>query len=83
MSDMEQLIERLNDQIRRPSPEDVDDIQKQIQYLQRDFAGWSHGLELLKSNEPLMRFYGALTLTIKINADWYAISLGRVPNRSD
>ena len=67
---MEQLIERLNDQAIRLTPDGVDNVQKQIQYLQRQFSGWSKGLKLLKDERPVMRFYGALTLTIKINADW-------------
>ena len=68
---MEQLIRRLNDQSNRPSPSQVRDLEKQIQLLQREKSGWRTGFELLRNDDPLMRFYGALTLTIKINADWH------------
>lgn len=69
---MEQLIKQLNDTTNRPSPGEVRRIERDIQAYQRDFAGWRLGVDLLANGEPLMRFYGALTLTIKINADWYA-----------
>ena len=67
---MEQLIERLNDTSNRPSPDEVREIERSIQSIQRESSGWRVGVDLLASEHPLVRFYGALTLTIKINADW-------------
>ena len=69
---MEQLIKRLNDTANRPSPPEVQEIERSIQSYQRESSGWSVGVDLLANQNPLVRFYGALTLTIKINADWYA-----------
>jgi hypothetical protein len=68
---MEQLIKRLHDTSHAPSPGDIQEIQGRIQNLQRESSGWSVGLDLLANEQPLIRFYGALTLTIKINADWF------------
>src|SRR5947209_20574673 len=68
---MEQLIKQLNNQSNRPSPDEVREIERRIQNLQREFSGWRLGVDLLSNEDPLVRFYGALTLTIKINADWY------------
>ena len=68
---MEQLIKRLNDQSNPPSPGEVREIERSIQNLQRDFSGWNVGVDLLANEHPLVRFYGALTLTIKTNADWF------------
>ena len=67
---MEQLIRELNDPANQGVPDRINEIQKQIQQLQREQAAWQLGLEFLQHNDSLIRFYGALTLTIKINADW-------------
>lgn len=68
---MEQLIRELHDAGNQASPERVHEIQRHIQRLQREKAAWQVGLDLLRHDEALVRFYGALTLTIKINADWW------------
>jgi hypothetical protein len=68
---MEQLIRELNDPVNQATPERINEIQRQIQRLQRDKSAWQGGLDLLQHGEAIIRFYGALTLTIKINADWY------------
>ncbi|KAK5208484.1 member of the karyopherin-beta [Exophiala xenobiotica] len=67
---MEQLIRELNDPVNQAAPERINEIQRQIQRLQRDKSAWQGGLDLLQHGEAIIRFYGALTLTIKINADW-------------
>jgi hypothetical protein len=72
---MEQLIKQLNNQSNRPSPDEIREIERRIQNLQREFSGWRLGVDLLSNEDPLVRFYGALTLTIKINADWYVYIL--------
>jgi hypothetical protein len=68
---MEQLIKQLHDTSDPPSPSDVREIERRIQSLQREYSGWSVGVDLLANESPLVRFYGALTLIIKINADWF------------
>lgn len=67
---METLIRALNDPSNQGSPERIAEIQREIQKLQRQPSAWQAGIDLLNHPEPVMRFYGALTLTIKINADW-------------
>lgn len=67
---MEQLIRELHDRGNQAAPDRIHEIQRQIQRLQRERAAWQIGLDLLRHDEAVMRFHGALTLTIKINADW-------------
>jgi hypothetical protein len=45
-------------------------IQERLQVLQKSGAGWIIADGLLASEDPNARFFGALTLTIKINHDW-------------
>lgn len=66
---MEQLIEELVDLASRPSPARIEEVQREIQRLQREPDGWQRGLALLKKDSPHFRFYGALTLTVKIRTD--------------
>jgi hypothetical protein len=70
VADMEQLIDELLDPTTRSTPKRIEEVQKQIQGLQRETAGWQLGLALLKGSSSQLRFYGALTLTIKIRTDW-------------
>ena len=73
---MEQLIRELNVPANQGAPQRINEIQKQIQHLQREKSAWQLGLSFLQHNDALIRFYGALTLTIKINADWDHDNLG-------
>ncbi|OAP56631.1 hypothetical protein AYL99_08743 [Fonsecaea erecta] len=74
---MEQLISELYQPANQASPERINEIQKQIQRYQRDKSAWQLALDLLHHGEATTRFYGALTLTIKINADWDHDGLGK------
>ena len=67
---MEQLIGELHNPTNHATPSRINEIQRQIQRLQREKSAWQLGLDLLQHEELIVRFYGALTLTIKINADW-------------
>jgi hypothetical protein len=67
---MEQLIAELYHPANQSAPDQVNQIQRQIQQLQREKLAWQRGLDLLNGETPVLRFYGALTLLIKINADW-------------
>ncbi|ETN40637.1 uncharacterized protein HMPREF1541_04916 [Cyphellophora europaea CBS 101466] len=67
---MEPLIRALNDPKNQGSPAHIHQIQKQLQVLQRETSAWQAALDFLQNQDALIRFYGALTLTIKINADW-------------
>jgi hypothetical protein len=78
---MEQLIRALTDPSNQGSSERIEEIQRQLQLLQRQPTAWQGALELLSHAEPNMRFYGALTLTIKINADWQNDALSKDSRR--
>lgn len=67
---MEQLIRDLNAPGNQGDPEKINNIQRQIQKLQRDPSAWDLGLTLLNHADDIMRFYGALTIGIKVNNDW-------------
>ena len=67
---MKQLIEELVDPTSHPTPQRIGVLQKEIQRLQREPTGWQLGLALLKESSSQCRFYGALTLTIKLRTDW-------------
>jgi hypothetical protein len=67
---MEPLIRALNDPRNQGSPAQIHEIQKQLQTLQRETSAWQTALDFLQNTDAIIRFYGALTLTIKINADW-------------
>ncbi|KAK2797860.1 hypothetical protein FQN51_008168 [Onygenales sp. PD_10] len=45
-------------------------IQERLQALQKSDAGWAIADGLLASDDSNARFFGALTLTIKIHQDW-------------
>lgn len=67
---MESLIRDLNDPSNQGSPDRIHDLQRQIQKLQKDPSAWQLGLDLLQHEEDVMRFYGALTIGIKVSNDW-------------
>lgn len=67
---MEHLIKDLNDPVNQASSGRIQAIQRQIQQLQREKSAWQTGLDFLQHEDAIIRFYGALTLTVKINADW-------------
>jgi hypothetical protein len=46
-----------------------------LRILQRSPQGWEIADALLKSNDEQVRFFGALTLTVKLNADSYAAQM--------
>ena len=48
----------------------VPELEKQIQHLQREESAWLIGFYALTHDDPHVRFYGALTLTVKINTQW-------------
>ncbi|KIX94282.1 uncharacterized protein Z520_09992 [Fonsecaea multimorphosa CBS 102226] len=73
---MEQLIRELYQPSHQSSSERINEIQKQIQQLQRERSAWRQAVDLLHNGDDTIRFYGALTLTIKINADWDRDGLG-------
>jgi hypothetical protein len=61
-----QLIHRL---YRPGSPEELARIQDALQKVQRSSDGWQVADSLLESPEQHVRFFGALTFTVKLNSD--------------
>ena len=51
----------------------IHEIEKQIQQIQRNRTGWIIGFYALAQDDPHVRFYGALTLTVKINSQWESL----------
>ena len=68
LAELEQLVQSLY----RPGAE-VSRIQAALQTYQRSQEGWRFADELLQSQDPNVRFFGALTFTIKINNDWESL----------
>jgi len=48
----------------------VANIQEQLQQLQKSKDGWQMADQLLASSDVNVRYFGALTFTVKINSDW-------------
>ncbi|MCJ1394195.1 hypothetical protein MMC18_007073 [Xylographa bjoerkii] len=68
-------VERLVQRLYLPgSPRQIAEIQQALQTIQKSTEGWALADALLQSNDANVRFFGALTFTIKINTDW--LSLG-------
>ncbi|MCJ1404831.1 hypothetical protein MMC11_008057 [Xylographa trunciseda] len=55
-------------------PRQIAQIQQALQDIQKSAEGWALADALLRSDDANVRFFGALTFTIKINTDW--LSLG-------
>ena len=62
-----QLVQQMYSQ---SSPQDIARIQSTLQSVQRTFRAWALADELLKSSDAQVRFFGALTFTLKIKLDW-------------
>lgn len=52
----------------------VSRIQAVLQTYQRSQQGWHLADQLLQSQDPHVRFFGALTFTVKINNDWDSLA---------
>lgn len=71
-----QLVQKL---YQPGSPQDIARIQDALQKLQRSQQGWQFADALLRSQDQKVRFFGALTFTIKINQDWQGVSAFDMP----
>ena len=54
-------------------PTEIKGIEEHLQTIQRSPQGWQLGDLLLQSHDQKVRFFGALTFTIKIKFDWYDV----------
>ena len=66
-------LEKLVQSLYLPGAE-VSRIQTVLQKYQRSQQGWRFADELLQSQDPNVRFFGALTFTVKINNDWESLN---------
>ena len=71
-----QLVQKL---YQPGSPQGIASIQTSLQKLQRSQQGWQFADALLRSDDEKVRFFGALTFTIKINQDWQGVSAFGMP----
>lgn len=79
---MEQLIRDLNSPANQGKPQVINELQRQIQHLQKQPLAWQTGLDLLNQQDPLLQFYGALTLSLKVDADWDQDEVGKDRERT-
>lgn len=63
-------VEKLVQQLYLPGSQRISEIQDSLQRLQRTDKGWYLADALLQSQDQNVRFFGALTFTVKINSDW-------------
>lgn len=68
LAEVEDLIRRLYTGV------DVSHVQSVLQTFQRSQQGWLLADELLQNQDSHVRFFGALTFTVKINNDWSTLS---------
>ncbi|KAI9746575.1 MAG: hypothetical protein M1818_000288 [Claussenomyces sp. TS43310] len=66
LSDVEKLIQDL---YRPGSSQEIAKIQETLQQLQRSPRGWQLANSLLESHDETVKFFGALTFTVKLNLD--------------
>lgn len=66
IAEVEQLVKRL---YQPGNPELIATIQHQLQQLQKSNDGWQLADALLSSEDVNVRFFGALTFTVKLNND--------------
>ncbi|KAI9784990.1 MAG: hypothetical protein M1839_001186 [Geoglossum umbratile] len=67
ISEVEQLVKRL---YLPGTPWEITSIQETLQRLQRSPEGWQLADTLLGRDDDKVRFFGALTFTVKLNSDW-------------
>ena len=64
-------VEELVKQLYQPgNPQVIAAIQEQLQALQRSPDGWQLADAFLGSSDDKVRFFGALTFTVKLNLEW-------------
>ncbi len=66
VADVEQLIRQL---YQPNSPSVLKQINEQLQKVQLSQDGWQLADKLLESDDQHVRFFGALTFTVKLNND--------------
>ncbi|KAI9890239.1 MAG: hypothetical protein M1814_004401 [Vezdaea aestivalis] len=62
---------------RASDPRRIDQIQATLQEIQRSNEAWRLADTLLDNEDEKVRFFGALTLTVKLNLDWQTLDEAR------
>ncbi|EAW12818.1 putative importin 13 [Aspergillus clavatus NRRL 1] len=68
------LVTQLYDPENAGNPTKIKLIQERLQLLQKGPEAWLIANDLLSASSTDMRFFGALTFTVKINLDWQKLS---------
>ncbi|KAL3431876.1 armadillo-type protein [Aspergillus tetrazonus] len=69
-----QLVLELYDPANTGNPAKINEIQELLQNLQKGPHAWVIANCLLTEQSPDLRFFGALTFTVKINHDWHNLA---------
>lgn len=64
-------MSQLYDPANTGNPAKIKAIQEHLQILQKGPQAWLIANDLLSDESTDLRFFGALTFTVKINQDWY------------
>lgn len=70
LTNLLQLVSQLYDPANAGNPTKINFIQEHLQALQKGPHAWLIANDLLGSDDAGLRFFGALTFTVKINHDW-------------
>ncbi|KAF2142854.1 uncharacterized protein K452DRAFT_357923 [Aplosporella prunicola CBS 121167] len=70
IAEVEDLVKRL---YLHPDPRTIGQIEKELQKLQKSEQGWILADALLSSDDLNVRFFGALTFTVKLTSDWQSL----------
>lgn len=71
-----QLVSQLYDPANTGNPAKIKLIQEHLQALQKGPHAWLIANDLLNCDNSDLRFFGALTFTVKINHDWWVALQG-------
>ncbi|KAL4933131.1 putative importin 13 [Aspergillus undulatus] len=68
------LVSQLYDPANSGNPAKINVLQEQLQNLQKGPHAWLIANSLLADENTDLRFFGALTFTVKVNHDWHSLA---------
>ncbi|KAL4967516.1 putative importin 13 [Aspergillus stella-maris] len=68
------LVSQLYDPANSGNPTKINVIQEHLQNLQKGPSAWIIANSLLTDENTDLRFFGALTFTVKVNHDWHSLA---------
>ncbi|KAF4234001.1 hypothetical protein CNMCM6457_004150 [Aspergillus fumigatiaffinis] len=74
LNEARELVSQLYSPENAGNPAEIKFIQERLQSLQKGPEAWLIANDLLSANSTDMRFFGALTFTVKINLDWQKLN---------